>query len=72
MFSGRGNRFHLARQVEFAPKGLGPWGRSQKGLEKVMKVRPSVKKLCPKCKIIRRHGVLRVICENPRHKQRQG
>ena len=39
---------------------------------KGMKVKPSVKKLCPKCKIIRRHGVVRVICENPRHKQRQG
>ncbi len=37
-----------------------------------MKIRPSVKKLCPKCKIVRRQGVLRVICENPRHKQRQG
>ena len=31
-----------------------------------MKVRPSVKKICPKCKVIRRKGVLRVICENPR------
>jgi len=37
-----------------------------------MKVRPSVKKMCPKCKVLRRKGVLRVICENPRHKQRQG
>ena len=37
-----------------------------------MKVRPSVKKICPKGKVIRRKGVLRVICENPRHKQRQG
>ena len=37
-----------------------------------MKVRPSVKKICPKCKMIRRKGVLRVLCENPRHKQRQG
>ena len=37
-----------------------------------MKVRPSVKKIFPKCKVIRRKGVLRVICENPRHKQRQG
>ena len=37
-----------------------------------MKVRPSVKKICDKCKLIRRHGVVRVICENPRHKQRQG
>jgi large subunit ribosomal protein L36 len=41
-------------------------------LEMVMKVRPSVKKMCSKCKVIRRNGVLRVICENPRHKQRQG
>ncbi|MFK7986174.1 MAG: 50S ribosomal protein L36 [Sandaracinaceae bacterium] len=38
-----------------------------------MKVRPSVKKMCDKCKIIRRNGVVRVICKsNPRHKQRQG
>lgn len=37
-----------------------------------MKVRTSVKKLCEKCKVVRRRGVLRVICENPRHKQRQG
>jgi large subunit ribosomal protein L36 len=37
-----------------------------------MKVRPSVKKMCDKCKIIRRHGRVLVICENPRHKQRQG
>jgi large subunit ribosomal protein L36 len=37
-----------------------------------MKVRPSVKKRCDKCKIIRRRGIVRVICENPRHNQRQG
>jgi large subunit ribosomal protein L36 len=37
-----------------------------------MKVRPSVKKSCDKCKIVKRAGVLRVICNNPRHKQRQG
>lgn len=37
-----------------------------------MKVRPSVKKVCDKCKVIRRRGVVRIICENPRHKQRQG
>ncbi len=37
-----------------------------------MKVRASVRRICPKCKIIRRHRVVRVICENPRHKQRQG
>ena len=37
-----------------------------------MKVRASVKKICDKCKVIRRHGVVRVICENAKHKQRQG
>ena len=37
-----------------------------------MKVRSSVKRICPKCKIVRRQGVVRVICENPKHKQRQG
>jgi large subunit ribosomal protein L36 len=37
-----------------------------------MKVRPSVKKVCDKCKVIRRRGVVRIICTNPRHKQRQG
>jgi len=37
-----------------------------------MKVSASVKKRCKKCKIIRRRGVVRVICEDPRHKQKQG
>jgi large subunit ribosomal protein L36 len=37
-----------------------------------MKVRPSVKKVCDKCKVVRRKGVVRIICETPRHKQRQG
>ena len=37
-----------------------------------MKVRASVKKICDKCKIIKRDGVVRVICEVPKHKQRQG
>jgi large subunit ribosomal protein L36 len=37
-----------------------------------MKVRASVKKLCRNCKIIRRKGTVRVICKDPRHKQRQG
>jgi large subunit ribosomal protein L36 len=40
--------------------------------EKAMKVRSSVKKMCDKCKIIRRHGAVRIICDNPKHKQRQG
>ncbi|MGE4295640.1 MAG: 50S ribosomal protein L36 [Campylobacterales bacterium] len=37
-----------------------------------MKVRASVKKMCDGCKVIRRKGVVRVICNNPKHKQRQG
>ena len=37
-----------------------------------MKVRTSVKRICDKCKVIRRRGVVRAICENKRHKQRQG
>ena len=39
---------------------------------RIMKVRASVKKICDKCKVINRHGVVRVICENAKHKQRQG
>jgi large subunit ribosomal protein L36 len=38
----------------------------------LMKVRASVKKICDKCKVIHRKGVVRVICETSKHKQRQG
>ncbi len=48
---------------------LMPWADSG-GM--IVKVRSSVKKICEKCKIVKRRGVLRVICENPKHKQRQG
>ena len=37
-----------------------------------MKVKPSVMKICDKGKVIRRHGRVMVICEDLRHKQRQG
>ena len=37
-----------------------------------MKVRSSVKPICNKCKVIRRKGVIRIICETKKHKQRQG
>ena len=42
-----------------------------------MKVRTSVKKICSKCKVIRRAGVVRVICENASgltllHEERSG
>jgi large subunit ribosomal protein L36 len=41
-------------------------------ISRIMKVRPSVKRLCASCKIVKRKNVVRVICKNPRHKQRQG
>lgn len=37
-----------------------------------MKVRASVKRICRNCKILKRKGVVRVICTDARHKQRQG
>ena len=46
--------------------------RNLKGKVLEMKVKPSVKRICEKCKIIKRHGKIMVICENPKHKQRQG
>jgi large subunit ribosomal protein L36 len=44
----------------------------QNNLKNNMKVRPSVKKMCEKCRVIKRFGKIRVICTNPKHKQRQG
>ncbi len=54
--------------------GLFVWDHRDFGeAGEVMKVRASVKKICDKCKVIRRKGVVRIICPaNPRHKQRQG
>ncbi|MAB81325.1 MAG: 50S ribosomal protein L36 [Planctomycetes bacterium] len=38
-----------------------------------MKVRSSVRRMCMRCKIVRRRGVVHVICKaDPTHKQRQG
>nr|YP_009770120.1 ribosomal protein L36 [Cassia brewsteri]YP_009770378.1 ribosomal protein L36 [Umtiza listeriana]YP_010439173.1 ribosomal protein L36 [Cassia fistula]QIQ26901.1 ribosomal protein L36 [Merrilliopanax listeri]QIQ26983.1 ribosomal protein L36 [Merrilliopanax listeri]QIT00822.1 ribosomal protein L36 [Cassia brewsteri]QIT01080.1 ribosomal protein L36 [Umtiza listeriana]UTC30816.1 ribosomal protein L36 [Cassia fistula] len=37
-----------------------------------MKIRASVRKICEKCRLVRRRGRIIVICSNPRHKQRQG
>ncbi|OGZ33506.1 MAG: 50S ribosomal protein L36, partial [Candidatus Portnoybacteria bacterium RBG_13_41_18] len=33
-----------------------------------MKVRASVKKICAKCKVVRRKGAVRIICINKKHK----
>ena len=68
--------WRLVRESELGSFGSGGWRESQNSgpsdLEARMKVRSSVKRICDKCKVIRRHGVVRVICENKRHKQRQG
>jgi len=38
-----------------------------------MKVRASVKKICRHCQVVKRQGIVRVICKSdPKHKQRQG
>ena len=58
-----------ARDMELAPT-RGHQGVVQEVIN--MKVRPSVKPMCEKCKIIKRKGKVMVICENPKHKQRQG
>ncbi len=52
----------------------GPGRAQTKSLSgvKIVKVRASVKRVCRNCKIIRRNGVVRVICKDPKHKQRQG
>ena len=47
------------------------WGFKEKGGFAV-KVRSSVKPICEKCKVIKRKGSIMIICENPKHKQRQG
>ncbi|MCD5401957.1 50S ribosomal protein L36, partial [candidate division NPL-UPA2 bacterium] len=31
-----------------------------------MKVRASVKRICERCKVVKRRGIIRVICSNPR------
>ena len=46
------------------PKPRGVWAK--------MKVKASVKTRCERCRVIKRKGVIMVICTNPRHKQRQG
>jgi large subunit ribosomal protein L36 len=40
--------------------------------ESGMKVRTSVKPICDKCKVIKRNGIIRIVCQNPKHKQKQG
>jgi len=51
---------------------LGSYSRNP-AREKRVKVRSSVKPICEHCKVVKRQGVVRIICKrNPKHKQRQG
>jgi large subunit ribosomal protein L36 len=50
--------------------GLHAAKTKKKGLS--MKVRASVKKMCDDCKVVKRKGIVRVICKVKKHKQRQG
>ena len=52
--------FPAVREADYEGKGI------------TVKVRSSVKPICEKCKVIKRKGSIRIICENPKHKQRQG
>ncbi|MBU0974531.1 50S ribosomal protein L36 [Patescibacteria group bacterium] len=37
-----------------------------------MKVKTSLKTICIHCKLVKRKGVLRRICSEPKHKGKQG
>jgi translation initiation factor IF-1 len=59
-------------KVELSPYDLTRGRITYRFSRRPMKVRPSIKARCEQCKIVRRHGITRIICKNPRHKQRQG
>ncbi|GHD84470.1 hypothetical protein GCM10007061_02170 [Kocuria marina] len=63
---------HRARPVPRPGRGVSGAHAITSTRRNAMKVQPSVKQICDKCKVIRRNGRVMVICENPRHKQRQG
>jgi preprotein translocase subunit SecY len=63
----------MSHQYESLMKKANLKGYGAGGSRYEMKVRASVKKMCRNCKVIKRKGVVRVICSaEPRHKQRQG
>jgi len=52
---------------------LNDWADANQEESVKVKVRTSVKPMCEYCRVVRRKGVVRIICSrNPRHKQRQG
>jgi preprotein translocase subunit SecY len=77
---GGGDGFHGAAERPYdvaslsgsAQEGEPAWLRPHRIGWLIMKVRPSVKKICKNCKIVRRRRVVYVICSDQRHKQRQG
>ena len=72
---GQGNRGNVALRLVEGPHHLAlqiSTRVSTKRRFNIMKVKPSVKPICEKCKVIRRKGRVMVICQNPKHKQRQG
>ena len=72
MFTGHREREGPLREGRRAAlRAAGALELSASGVAR-MKVRSSVKRICENCKIVRRKGVVRVICRNPKHKQRQG
>ena len=56
-------------RITWRSKSEAPWGIKEVN---IMKVKPSVKPICEKCKVIKRKGRVMIICANPKHKQRQG
>jgi len=67
--SSPGTRSRSSSPHTTSPAAASPSDTARK---EIMKVRPSVKPMCERCRVIKRHGRTMVICTNPRHKQRQG
>ena len=68
-----GQELHPGADRRSGAAGTESAGRdARQDCRETMKVRASVKRICDKCKVIRRRGVVRVICPNQKHKQRQG
>ena len=65
-------RFALFARAGDTPGALSSRHGHEVEVAVIMKVRASVKRICELCKVVRRRGVVRVICVNPKHKQRQG
>ena len=63
---------HISGKIRMNYIRILPGDKVKVELSPYMKVRASVKPICEKCKVIKRHGKVMVICENPKHKQRQG